>query len=222
MNEMINTYLLDDPETLIPMDRGEFYAEQIEAFEKTRKPTRAAAILDVFIFNRVREMLVQKRSYDKAHNPGLFDKSVGGHIRYGDTADFSVMVETVQELQTPSIVLKNDVDFIKALKLLAGYTATVAIIKHVKTKIYHLEKIIDGKTIIIANKVHLYMGVYDGSTRIVDREAKGVLFYTLEELEKEMNQFSKAFTQDMHIFFQELRPEMERFLDSLNQIQNSK
>ncbi|KKW42107.1 MAG: Nudix hydrolase 3 [Candidatus Magasanikbacteria bacterium GW2011_GWA2_56_11] len=198
------------------MDREAFYAEQIEAWEKTGGPTRAVEILDVFIFNRSGEMLVQKRSYQKAHNPGLLDKSVGGHIRSGDTADFSVMVETVQELQTPSIVLKNDNDFEKALKLLSEYMATVAIIKHVKTKIYIIDKVLKDKIVPIANKVHLYYGIYDGSTRIVDREAKGTLFYSLPELENEMQQFPKAFTSDMHTFIGELRPEMERFLACLS------
>ena len=218
MSEIINTYLLSDPDTLIPMDRDEFYAEQIAAYEKTSQPTRAVEIIDVFIFNRFGELLIQKRSYEKAHNPGLFDKSIGGHVRYGDTADFSVMVETVQELQTPSIVLKNDHDFIKAVKVLHEYLSTVAIIKHVKTKIYLLNKKIQGKNVQIANRVHVYYGIYDGSTRIVDREAKGLLFYTLPELDTEMKEFQKAFTHDMHIFLEELQPEMNRFLEDVSLI----
>lgn len=222
MSETVITYLLSDPETAIPMDRDEFYAEQIDSFERLGRPTRAVDILDVFIFNRSGELLMQKRSYEKAHNAGLFDKSVGGHIRYGDTPDFSVMVETVQELQTPSIVLRNDFDFEKTIKVLGDYTSTVAIIKYIKTKIFHLDKIIHGKTVTIANRVHLYIGIYDGSTRLVDREAKGILFYTLPELEKEMENFSKAFTTDMHVFFAELRPEMENFLAYLASIKNSK
>ncbi len=74
----------------------------------------------------------------------------------------------------------------------------------------------------IANRVHLYMGVYDGSTRIVDREAKGVLFYTLPELAKEMEQFPKAFSHDMQVFFNEMRPEMEKFLASDSKLPNDK
>ena len=57
MSEIINTYLLSDPDTLIPMDRDEFYAEQIAAYEKTGQPTRAVEIIDVFIFNRFGELL---------------------------------------------------------------------------------------------------------------------------------------------------------------------
>lgn len=108
MSEILNTFLLDDPETPIPMDRDKFYAEQVNIFQKTGKPTRACEIVDVFIFNSHGQLFMQKRSYHKAHNPGILDKSIGGHVRHTDTPDYTVMVETVQELQTPSIVLKND------------------------------------------------------------------------------------------------------------------
>lgn len=212
MPEIINTYLLDDPETAIPMDRDEFYAEQIAEYKKNGKPSRANEIVDVFIFNGVHELLVQKRSYDKAHNPGMLDKSIGGHVRYGDAADYTVMVETVQELQTPSIVLKNMKDFHKTVGLLSDYLTTIAIVKHSHTKIYNLEKVIKNEKIVIANKVHAYFGIYDGSIRPVDREAKGILFYTLDELEKEMKTFPDTFASDMHVLVKELRPDMEEFL----------
>jgi len=194
------------------MERKEFYREQIEVYKKTGKPTRANDIIDIFIFNSHQELLVQKRSYDKTHNAGLLDKSIGGHVRYGDSADYSVMVETVQELQTPSIVLKNTEDFKKTLILLKDYLTTISIIRHSRSKIYIMEKIIDGKMVKIANKIHAYFGIYDGSIRPVDREAKGILFYTLPELEIEMKKFPRTFTQDMHVLIKELHPEIEIFL----------
>lgn len=212
MSEIINTYLLSDPDTVIPMDRDEFYAEQVEVFKKTGQPTRANDIIDVFIFNGSDELIIQKRSYDKAHNAGLLDKSVGGHIRYGDTADYSVMVETVQELQTPSIVLKNTKDFNKTLILLNDYLTTIAVVKHSESKIYLMDKIINGKTIKIANKIHAYFGIYDGRIKPVDKEAKGMLYYTLAELDEEMKKFPDTFTHDMHVLIKSLRPEINDFL----------
>ena len=214
MEEIINTYLLDDLETVIPMDRGDFYKEQVEAFEKTGKPTRANEVVAIFIFNLRQEMLVQKRSYDKKHNPGLLDKSIGGHVRYGDGIDYTVMVETVQELQTPSIVLKNETDFVKTRKLLDDYLTTIAIIKHTKSKFYIFKKLFDDKIVEIANKMHVYFGIYGGSIRPADKEAQGVIFYTLPELEKEMKKFPKTFTNDMHVLVKELKSPMKVFLKS--------
>lgn len=212
MPEIINTYLLNDPKTEVPMNRDDFYAEQISEFKKTGQPTRANEIIDVFIFNTSGELLVQKRSYDKFHNPGLLDKSIGGHVRYGDTADYTVMVETVQELQTPSIVLKNKADYNKTMVLLKDYLTTIAIIQHSHTNIYHLEKIINKEKVIIANKVHAYIGLYEGSVRPVDREAKGILFYRLEELDQEMASAPQTFTSDFHVLLKALRPEMDKFI----------
>jgi len=217
MSEIINTYLLSDEDTIKAMDREEFYAEQIAVYKKTGKPTRANEIIDVFIFNSVGEMLVQKRSFNKFHNPGLLDKSIGGHVRYGDTPDYTVMVETVQELQTPSIVLKDLKDFNKTMKLLDEYLGTISIIKHSRTKIYLMEKIVGGEKIKIANKIHAYFGIYDGKIRPVDREAKGILYYNLDELDKEMKQFPDTFTNDMHVLIKAMRSEIKSFLKVVKQ-----
>ncbi|MCX6784421.1 MAG: NUDIX domain-containing protein [Candidatus Komeilibacteria bacterium] len=215
MSEILNTYKLDDPETVEPMDRDEFYAEQIAVFKKTGKPTRAAEIVSILIFNEHQELLIQKRSYNKTHNAGLLDKSIGGHVQYGDAPDYTVMVESVQELQTPSIVLKNEVDFNKTFTLLADYLTTIAVIKHNKSKIHILERMVKGEKIKMANKVHLYFGIYHGSIRPVDREAKGILYYTLEELEKEMKEFPETFSQDLHFFIKEFHADIVDFIKKI-------
>ena len=215
MSEIINTYLLSDPETVVPMSREDFYKEQVSVYKKTGKPTRANEIIDIFIFNSSQELIVQKRSFNKTHNAGLLDKSVGGHVRYGDTADYAVMVETVQELQTPSIVLKNYKDFKKTLILLEDYLTTIAIIEHSRSKIYIMNKIINGEVIKIANKIQAYFGLYDGRIKPVDREAKGILYYTLPELKEEMKKFPETYTHDMHVLIKELHPEIKDFLKYL-------
>lgn len=220
MSEILNTFLLKDPETPIPMDREKFYSEQISIYQKTGNPTRACDIVDVFIFNTEKQLIVQKRSQDKKHNPGLLDKSIGGHVRYGDTPDYTVMVETVQEMQTPSIVLKNKSDFKKTFKLLADYLTTVSIIGHGSSDIMLLEKKIDGRPVIIANKVHVYLGIYDGRTKTVDKEAQGLLSYTLADLDKEMKAIPSLYTGDMHVLLHKERGEIEEFLDFVEKMRN--
>jgi isopentenyldiphosphate isomerase len=212
MNEKINTFLLSDPETLIPMDRDEFYHEQIELSKKGGEPTRACEIVNVFLFTSARELIIQKRSNDKMHNAGLLDKSIGGHVTYGDSPNYTVQVETVQELQTPSIVLKDKVEFLKTLKLLNDYTKTLAIIRHLQTQISTFKKVIKGKKVLVANKAHVYLGLYNGSVKPVDREAKGILFYDMDDLKEEMRNSPELFTDDLHVLVQELEPEIKEFL----------
>ncbi len=215
MSEILNTFLLSDPETAVPMDRDDFYKEQIPIAKKTGRPTRAAEIISVLIFNSSEELLVQKRNYNKSHNPGLLDKSIGGHVRYGDTANYSVMVETVQELQTPSIVLKNLNDFNKTMKLLDDYLTTISIIKHSLTEFQIWNRIVNGEEVKMVNKVNAYFGIYDGRIKAVDKEAKGVLFYTLDELEQEMKAQPETFTHDLRFLIDALRPDIEDFLKLL-------
>jgi|SRR3989344_4954106 len=215
MSETVVTYHRDDLEKEKPMDRVEFYKEQVAAQKTGQQPTHVIGIVNIFLFNSRGELLIQKRSFEKAHNPGMLDKSMGGHIRFGDSADYSVMVETVQELQTPSIVLPNIAYFTKTLELLREYLGTIAIVEHVQTKLYILEKIIEGTKIPVANKTYTYFGLYDGRVRPADQEAKGVLFYTLPELDKEMQKFPETFTPDLHVFMKDLRKEMEAFLQMI-------
>ena len=116
MSEILTTYLLDDLDQPMPMGRDEFYDSQIECAKKGEKPNRAVAIVDVLLFTLDGEVIIQKRSSNKRHNAGLLDKSLGGHITFGDTPDFTVMTETLQELEIAAIVLDSEEDFKKTFK----------------------------------------------------------------------------------------------------------
>ncbi len=218
MSESINTFLLENPFEMIPMDRKDFYDEQVAIFKEKGQPTRAVEIINILIFNSHGELTIQKRSFEKAHNPGLLDKSIGGHIQTGDTPDYTVMIETIQELQTPSIVLKDEKDFDKTLDLLKNYLETIAVIRHFQTTLCSPVKIIQGEEIRIANKMHIYLGVYNGRIRPVDREAKGVLFYSLSELETEMKNFPQTFTDDLHVIMKDYKEDIEKFIGNITQI----
>ena len=215
MSELVNVITLDNPYNSFPMDRKAFYFEQIEEFQKNWKPTKAVEIINIFLFNKEWQLILQKRSNLKAHNPNLIDKSIWGHIDYGNSPNFTVMLETVQELQVPSIVLNNDDDFDKTLKLLSNYTATISVIKNFWTKLVHIDKIIDWKNIEISNKVHLYIWVYDWSIRNVDKEAKWILFYYLDELENEIKTHKSTFTWDLIYYMKDYKDYFEDFVKQI-------
>lgn len=215
MSELINTITLDNPNLVVPMERASFYQEQQEIFQKTWKSTKAVEVVNIFLFNEAGQFILQKRSSTKAHNPNLIDKSVWWHIVHGDSPHFTVMLETVQELQVPSIVANNDEDFRKIHKLLKDHMATTAIVKYFWTELVFLNKIINEKEIAIGNKTHLYIWVYEWSVKNVDREAKGVLFYSFKELEEELSQFPKIFTYDLHYYFNKYK---DYFRDFINEI----
>lgn len=211
MSEKIIAYDLDTPEVPIIMDRNEFYREQTEVFKQEGKPTKAIEVVNILVFNPHGDVIVQKRSTTKAHNPNLLDKSVGGHIQAGDALTYTVMVELLQELQTPSIVVNSDEEFIKTNTLLKEHLETIAIVKPIITTLYLPKKVIDTQEIIIANKMHLYFAVYGGRVRPVDKEAKGILFYSSSELTEELEKQPALFTDDLHIIWRNYQKDIELF-----------
>jgi isopentenyldiphosphate isomerase len=212
MSETINTYEISNPSVVIPADRKLFYKKQVELSELGKKPTHAVGVINVFLFNQHGDILLQKRSFDKNHNPGLIDKSIGGHITAGNDPDYTTMIETIQELQTPSLVLSNKQDFLKAFGVLKYYLETTAVLERIATKVLVLPKVIDGKKIDVANMSSIYFGVYNGRVRPVDREAKGILWYSLDELKDEIFRIPEMFTPDLHIYFREYEKEMRDFI----------
>jgi hypothetical protein len=161
------------------------------------------------------DIIVQKRSVDKGHNAGLIDKTLGGHITYGDNPDYTVMVESVQELLTPSIVVDNDSDFDKVFKLLKPYIDTTAVILRKAVRPWRLKRQVGGQTREITNIVNLYFGVYGGKMRPADGEASGMLYYSLDQLEKEIAATPAAFTNDLIDLIREYRDEIVAFQNKI-------
>lgn len=144
MSEIVNSFKLNNLDSLIPVWRKEFYSEQIEVFKRTWEPTKEVEVVNIFLFNESWEFILQKRSSDKAHNANLIDKSIGWHVTHGDNSDFTAMVESVQELKVPSIVLRNHADFVKTYNLLKDYLTSTAVIEYVNTNVTYNTKIING------------------------------------------------------------------------------
>ncbi len=215
MSEIINTYSFAHQEQLIPMDRDEFYAEQIALAESGKPTNKYVEVVHAFLFTEHGELIIQKRSREKKHNSNLLDKSMGWHVRCWDTPSLTVMVETVQELQTPSIVLNTKIDFLKTYKMLEWYLTTTAILQYIATIDVIMERLIDKKTMHIGNRAHIFFWVYGGKVKNVDREAKGILYYSLDDLVEEMKEFPETFTQDMHFYIKNYLPAMREFLATI-------
>lgn len=215
MSEIVPTYLLRDPEEVIPMDRADFYAEQIKEFQENGKPTRAVEIIQILLFTPEGEIILQKRSPRKKHNPGLVDKTIGGHVQFGNSALYTAMYETLQELEVPSIVLPDFDEFHKAYRLLRDYLKTTSLIYNVDSRIVPSKKLFSEGEIVISNKYNLYFGVYGGSIRPADREASGILFSKLEDLKADMEKAPDMYTHDLRFFLDKYEAKISKFLDFL-------
>jgi len=119
-DEQITVSPVGSPTQVQAYSRRQFYEEQFSGNNKL-----AVHVVDIILFDTNGDMILQKRSHTKAHNPGLLDKSIGGHIAFGDTPNYTVMVESIQELLTPSIAAGDHKEFTKIFNLLRDYTETI-------------------------------------------------------------------------------------------------
>lgn len=218
MGEIIIGYDTDDWVNAYPIERNKFYKESIDSHKKGDPVARAVEIVDVLIINKKGELLIQKRSKNKGHNPGLLDKSMGGHVQHGDTVEHTLMVETVQELQVPSLLLNSDDDFSKAIGTLHMYLNTIALIKKLGTKTRSFTKIIDGEEILIGNKKNFFIGVYDGAVKLVDGEASGLFWYELDDLIEDLKKQPQIFTHDLSYMLEKYNDEIRKFIKTATQL----
>ena len=197
------------------MERSEFYASQVTLCEEGKKPNRAVEIVQVLLFTPDKKIILQKRSNDKAHNPGLIDKTIGGHVSFGDTPNYTSLVETLQEMQVPSIVLSSEEDFAKTLRLLKNFLNNSALLQFIDSRTTQFIKIIKQETVPIINKYDFYLGVYGGSIRPADHEASGILYYSFKNLQTELAEAPNLFTQDLRFFLDKYAKKIETFLSHI-------
>jgi len=195
--------------------RQKFYDEQFGGDKKDL----AVHVVCVLLFGVDGEIILQKRSSDKRHNPGTIDKTLGGHVKYGDSDSYTIIMETIQELLTPSLLLDNEEEFDKTLTVLQDYLSTVAVMFKKTTRPWTLKKVADGKAYEVDNIVHLAFGVYGGRMRPADKEASGVLYYnSLEQLETEMNLNPDLFTADLKQLIKEYRDDILQFQEKIKTV----
>ncbi len=197
MSEIINTYSQKNPWKVIPMERSEFYSEEVSRSRNGLTPERYIEVIHIFLFNEHGELIIQKRSKEKNHNPNLLDKSIGWHVQHGDAPNLSSMIETIQELQTPSIVLNTQSDFLRTYAVLKDYISTSAVLQYIDTRDSISLKVIGKEIVPIWNRIHTYFGIYGWRVKNIDKEAKWILYYSLEDLAEEIQDHPEIFTHDL-------------------------
>lgn len=218
MSEIVTTYLLTDLDQPMPMEREEFYESQVALFKKGKKPNRAVEIVQIMLFTPEGDIILQKRSRKKNHNPGLVDKSIGGHVTFGNSPWFTATSETLQELHVPSFVLPSDEDFNKSLKLLHTFLAHSAIIQYIETRTAPFAKLFGAELVPIVNKYHFYLGVYGGAIKPVEKEASGILLHKFDSLAADMEARPSEYTKDLKFFLSKYSAKISDFLASIERI----
>jgi len=194
MSELLEIYDLDG-NIIKTQKRDEFYDEIKKEFKETGKITKQVKSIRMILLNSKGHMYIQKRSYYKKENAGLYDKTIGGHVVAGHTLGLTVVKECHEELGFPAVVL-TDEEF--QLAIHSTDASIIGLFKKIDSiqNFISIRKSKDGdfKQPYISS---FYVGYYDGSIRFRDGESIGIEVFTLEQLRERIQKEPEMFTEDL-------------------------
>lgn len=205
-DEIITLYTKEAPDTPISCERTEYYDNDFTTY-KDHYP----ALIDVFLFNRFGDVLLQRRGRDKRKNPYKLHTTVGGHINWGEKQEFALVHECMEELGAPTLLFPSDV-YHEAVNKLKEYTRKVALVHEVKVffRNYSQDEIENRRN--IKDRIWLYFGLYDGPVDTPDRASAGYEWIGLDILQKELETRPEQFTSGLAAYFEEMGDEMRNFV----------
>jgi len=177
-------------------ERKRFYSEIKDEFARKGNISRKVKSIRLILMNSKGRIYLQKRSKFKDENPGLYDKTVGGHVAKDDTYDMTVIRECAEELGFPASILPEK-EFDKAVKVTD--LSIVGIFKKMDyvTNFQSVRVTNKGKRFIQPYMVAFYVGYYDGAIRFVDGESSGIEVFSLKELKEDIKKNPDKFTEDI-------------------------
>lgn len=198
MSEKLEIFDLED--NLVGVeDRDSFYSEIKKEFNSTGLISRKVKTVRIILMNSSGRIYLQKRSKFKSQNPGLYDKTIGGHVSAGDSFNITVIKECAEELGFPATIL-SDKEFKKSISIID--LSIVGLFR----KVGHIKKFMSKR--ILSNKIDLfiqpqitnvYIGYYNGPIKLVDGESSGVETFSLNELKDEIKNKPDKFTNDIRL-----------------------
>jgi len=177
-----------------------FYLESKREFQDKGKITRQIKGIRLLLMNSSGRIYLQKRSKTKSENPGLYDKTVGGHVSAGDSFDMTVIRECAEELGFPAVVVSP-----KEFKKLIQVTDKniIGIFQKVDELSNFQSVRIDqyGNSFVQPFMTAIYVGYFDGAIRFVDGESSGIEVFSFSELQSELHNTPEKFTEDIKFIF---------------------
>ena len=177
-------------------DRKKFYSEIKDEFAEKGKISRQVKSVRLILMNSKGRIYLQKRNKSKDENPGLYDKTVGGHVAKDDTYDMTTIRECAEELGFPASILSPE-EFDKAIKV--TNLSIVGIFKKIDyiPNFQSVRITRKGDKFIQPYMTTIYIGYYDGAIRFVDGESSGIEVFSLKELKEEIKNNPDKFTEDL-------------------------
>ncbi|NOX71900.1 MAG: NUDIX domain-containing protein, partial [Candidatus Micrarchaeota archaeon] len=203
-NDMLEIYDLEG-RFLTITERKSFYKNIKKEFKEKGVITEKVKSIRLLLMNSNGRIYIQKRSVFKERNGGLYDKTIGGHVKAGHTWELTVVKECHEELGFPAVVLTDD-EFRNAIT-----TTDIRIIGLFRS-VEHIETFISISRTKTRNDffkqpfiTQFYIGYYDGPINFCDGESTGIEVFTLDELEKRIEEEPDKFTEDLKFMLKRYR-----------------
>ena len=177
-------------------ERDAFYAKSRIEYEEAGQVSRQVRTVRLLLMNSQGRVYVQKRSLTKNDNPGLYDKTIGGHVPAGFTFDLVVTKECAEELGFPAAVVSNE-DFEKAK--LAVPLGVIGIFHRIDYQAgFESTRVLKNGTLVVQPLMNaFYIGYYDGAIRFLDGESSGIEVFSPAELKADIAAKPDKYTEDL-------------------------
>jgi len=205
MEEQLEVY--DMASNLLGVEpRQKFYDEARADGRKTGFINKKLKGVRLLLMNSHGRIYLQKRSKAKMHNPGYYDKTVGGHVTAGDSFDLTIIKECAEELGFPMSVLPSE-EFNNAI---CNTDLSVVGVCHALEYVdnYEVHNDYDETMIKQTFMNTTYIGYFDGAIRFVDGESCGIEVFSLEELEHDIQENPNKFTEDIKSMITKYRDQL--------------
>ncbi len=185
-------------------ERTKFYADIKREYSTNGKISKKVNSVRLILMNSQGRIYLQKRSNIKNENPGLYDKTVGGHVSFGESWNMAIVRECAEELGIPASIL-TDKEFKQIVKTadlkVVGIFKNISVINDFES--VRVNK--DGSKFVQPYISAFYVGYYDGAIRFVDGESSGVEVFSLKELTDQIKQQPEKFNEDIKYMVNKFR-----------------
>jgi isopentenyldiphosphate isomerase len=210
MKEMLKMYS-DEGELLGEMEKKVFHETMRKEFADKGQVSTFHKHVRLLLLTSNGRVILQRRSKWKGDNPGMWDKTIGGHVTGDDSFDLTMLKECAEELGIPAtVVIEKEFEHtvrVTDLNVLAVLTKLSYLDRYKSTR-----KDSEGVVWVEPSMTQFYIGYYDGAIRFMDSESCGIQVFSKNELVKEMEESPNSFTEDIKYI-------LEKFGDKLKPVE---